>query len=308
MKSRGRTLNTIVIVDFMGSGFGETTPEMEVKQHIDRYSELLSPCKLKWERKMCADFPPGTDLVIYDFGGMMPGATDLVASNARSLIRWAQDNPSSLAIVASSFTYQNSIVYEMEDLGLTLPNIICDDGSQEAEDKILAWLGIEKSSPPPRLTKLVTPTIGILGMELPSLKFFEPTPAFFGCMHKLKHLSVYDVGAGCGHVGQALREQGLDVTALDTCRREAQVGVLIDDGTTYDYPKDCVVMLCRPCHGYFPNGVLERAVECDVRVVVYVGKPKNASADLGRFRKMFRRTAQRVGKEQEGFYCWIRRP
>lgn len=57
------------------------------------------------------------DLLVYDFGGLMPGADNLIASNARALGRWLQQHPNSLALVISRFTYSR-LRSEFQDAGL----------------------------------------------------------------------------------------------------------------------------------------------------------------------------------------------
>ena len=131
-KAKQHVVKTAIIVDYMGHGFGEFTPEDEIKEHTKRFKEFAAPAKLKVHTPK-STYPGaieiGTDLVIYDFGGVGPGATGLMTGNARHLLQWAQDNPNSLVVIVSTFTYRNYVKYEAEDMGLIgeLHNIVVDD-------------------------------------------------------------------------------------------------------------------------------------------------------------------------------------
>jgi SAM-dependent methyltransferase len=118
---------------------------------------------------------------------------------------------------------------------------------------------------------------------------------------------IYDVGAGVGHVAKALWAAGLSVVAIDLNRRARQeYAMLEDDGLTFGYLPGSIVMLCRPCHGpsAFTEGVVDRAVNCGASNVLYVGKPKNVTDDLGKFRRRFRVVLRNAGKEGESVYLW----
>ena len=96
-------LKTAIIVDPVGSSLGDRTPEDEIKQHIKDFSELLSPAKLKvYSPWSCypEDLQPGTDLVLFDYGGMMLG-NSMAEKNSWHLVAYAADNPSALLSVRS---------------------------------------------------------------------------------------------------------------------------------------------------------------------------------------------------------------
>lgn len=125
-KVAGPSIKTAILVDYMGSDFGNITPEMEIVQHVDNYTELLKPATLDWyqiHQFHESVVKPGTKLILFDYGGVMLG-NNLAQDNSRSLLRWAGDNPTALVIVVSSFTYHHTVKHEMEELGLTLPNVI----------------------------------------------------------------------------------------------------------------------------------------------------------------------------------------
>jgi hypothetical protein len=109
-------LKTAIIVDPIGSSLGDRTPEDEIKQHIKDFSELLSPAKLKvYSPWSCypEDLQPGTDLVLFDYGGMMLG-NSMAEKNSWHLVTYAADNPSALVVVVSSFTWTNVMASELE--------------------------------------------------------------------------------------------------------------------------------------------------------------------------------------------------
>jgi len=156
-------LKTAILVDPMGHGFGDYSPEMEAANHLKTYKELLKPAELKAIRVWTpGSIEPGTDLLIYDFGGMMPG-TDLMDSNAHSAVQWAKDNPNSLLVVVSRFTYDQYIKYELEELGLDLFNVIVDDGK---EDPIPQWFRAAHGLGRPDLDKVSDARFSIEVVEL----------------------------------------------------------------------------------------------------------------------------------------------
>jgi len=140
MKSKkAHYIKTAIIVDYMGHGFGEVTREDEIAQHIERFTEWAEPIKLKVHTPKTTypgEIEIGTDLVIYDFGGLMPG-TSLMETNARHLVQWAADNPNALVVIVSEMTYRNYFKYEAEEMGLfdQLHNVVCDATPLMDEDK-----------------------------------------------------------------------------------------------------------------------------------------------------------------------------
>lgn len=147
----------------------------------------------------------------------------------------------------------------------------------------------------------------IIGRDLPSLKFFEPSDRFTQWMKKAwSGRMIYDVGAGVGHVAHELRENGLQTIALDINRRESEENfpVAIADGESYLYLSGSVVMLCRPCHGQFSEEVISNAVHRKVSAVLYVGLEKNLAGDLGVHRKKFKLQLSDAGLEGEGAWVW----
>lgn len=138
------------------------------------------------------------------------------------------------------------------------------------------------------------------------MRFFEPAPAFLAwAQANLKGSHVFDVGAGEGHVTDALAGRGLRVTALDLYPPEVLVGhAMYADGTLFPYPPDTTVMLCRPCHGGFPEVVVRRAKACGVAQILYVGLPRNVVGDLGPLRRKFRVVLTNAGKAGEKVWRW----
>lgn len=141
-----KTLKTAILVDPMGSSMG--TPEEEIEKHIETYSRALTPLKLKtYNINHPLEIKLGTKLVIYDFGGMI-GCNDLMEDNSRAVIMWAKDNPQSLVIVASSFTYQHGIAPEIRELGMEhyeIDNIVAEDW--EVDDIIPDWFRKQVGAP-----------------------------------------------------------------------------------------------------------------------------------------------------------------
>lgn len=129
----GRPLKIGIVVDFMGCG--DASPEDERRELREKFTELLQAHPLEFYDEHGLNIRPCTDILLYDFGGILPGCDDLLLSNARHLVAWCRENPNSLAIVVSSFTYRHQIQYELEEEGLDLPNVI----NWEETPEIPAW-------------------------------------------------------------------------------------------------------------------------------------------------------------------------
>jgi hypothetical protein len=311
---RGSDVNikTGILVDPVGHGFGEVTPEQEIEGHIHDYSELLRPHTLKPYRLDSAHkIKPGTRLVLFDYGGMISsyGAADLISSEARALLRWTADNPSALVIVVSSFTYRNVIQYELEDMGLALHNVVCRESV--FEDPIPLWFRTqgEPDKTPIPIEALAHPIAGLtpVGGTLGDSQFFKPKKAFINWFTKTfkDEFKVYEVGSGMGHTAKALAGAGVKIVAIDANRRPGSVfAAEIQDATEYSFRMDPVVLICRPCHGPFCEAVIQRAVFCRANCIVYAGLPKNVADDLGRFRKFFKCTLTNAGEDKESVYVW----
>lgn len=131
-------IKTAIIVDYMG--IGSKTPEEEIAQHTERFTDLLERPLVVHTPRAPYGIETGTELVIYDFGGLLPGATGLIESHTRSIVQWAQDNPSALVVVVSGFTWNHYIKQELEDHGLLdIPNITCDDFFEKEENPSKDW-------------------------------------------------------------------------------------------------------------------------------------------------------------------------
>jgi hypothetical protein len=155
-----------------------------------------------------------------------------------------------------------------------------------------------------KLAAMLTP----LGGDCPPMRFFEPTPAFFEAMRPFYGLDIIDIGAGKGHVAVALAAHAHSVTAIDVRTDGAVFPVDEANAVTFDYPAGSVALFCRPCHSpFFVEPTIARAIECDVRAIIYAGLPRNVNNDLGMFRRRFRRAVSHVGGEGESFYLYDRR-
>jgi len=99
-----------------------------------------------------------------------------------------------------------------------------------------------------------------------------------------------------------LANAGLHITAIDLePRHESEFPVIQADSTEYQFEKNSVVMLCRPCHedGFVRNTIL-RALNCGVRAIVYVGLQRNVRQDLGGYyRKFVKRRIRNIGHADE---------
>lgn len=144
------------------------------------------------------------------------------------------------------------------------------------------------------------------GSTLPALRFFEPKPSFTNFMRsRFSGQLIYDIGAGCGHVAEALAMAGLNITAFDLSHRaNAWFPVEIGNAITWNYEPGSVAMFCRPCHGVFVEASIERLRHFGVSTVIYAGLAHNVDADLGIFRRYFKCVLTHAGRDNESVYIW----
>ncbi len=101
-------IKTAIILDPMAGG--GWTAEEEFQYHVDRVNKDLAPRFLDaYSAHSTLQIKDGTELVLFDYGGMLPGCDGLVRSQCESIVEWAKEHPSALVIVISSFTYQMHI-------------------------------------------------------------------------------------------------------------------------------------------------------------------------------------------------------
>ncbi len=138
MKTKKKELEVAVIVDFMGSSMA--SPEQEIAEYKKQFSEILNGLSLKFSTPRCVMPDLSADLVIYDFGGLMPGSS-LMEDNSRQMVQWASDHPSGMVVIVSSFTFSNFIKPEMEELGLDKMKNIVNFHDGDREEEIRIWFG-----------------------------------------------------------------------------------------------------------------------------------------------------------------------
>ena len=333
-----KTVKTAIWVDPMGSMF--ESPEEQIAFQTKTFEEELGVKLDVHTPQNFGQIEVGTDLVLFDFGGMMMG-NSLAEDNSRRLVRWAEDNPNSLVVVISDFTFDRAFRYEIanhlfdgdeinvpaswqkpdgERHKTPVHNITVEHwGENFIPDWFRKAIGAKPWDGKDAVVERELENVEVLeqpdGIDdecargtLPSHKFFEPTKTFVSVMGKKfgKRL-IYDVGAGMGHVANALSKSKKfkNVVALDmNARIGAEFKIKMVDATSYGFSPLGVVMFCRPCHGLFVNDAIDNALECGVKDIVYVGLEKNVSDDLGDYFSEARQLKTRkIGSEEEKI--WI---
>jgi len=379
-------IKTAFFVDPVGGG-GKTPEEEMASEKESLEEELGVKLDIKQIHHM-GQIEEGTDLLLFDFGGMMMG-NSLAEDNSRRVIRWAEDHPSALVIIISTFTYDHAFRYAIEEhLGLdatpsleynkpdgkrhetAIHNIVVESWREnfipdwfrdahgckpyddpwkdikktpEAEIEAEVNADIAKLSAPDdeeflrevekkhrkkkkpvtskaeadailELQKLdpgrnarLTAVLAAMNnrvAKLPAQTFFEPNKKFLTYMKKFRLRYVYDVGAGQGHVAKALRKAGIKkVNPIDLFPREGSVTkITFGDGTSYPFKANSLVMLCRPCHGMFPEATIENAIRRKADIM-YVGLTKNVKNDLGDFFRKFKKVLSKAGADGE--HVWL---
>jgi len=323
-----RTILTAILVDPFASSLH--TEEEEIANLIEDYTRVLKPAKLDfYQIHHMGEVKPKTDLILFDYGGMSIG-NDMMEHQSRDVVRWAKDNPSSLVMVVSLFTYDHAVRHLIEsELGLQAPHsyaVEYEGGVQEVHNIAVQVISDEKhygipdwfytwatESKQKKLLQNMTfaeayGSGAATEKLLPGHKFFIPTASFITNMVKLfKGKNIFDVGAGCGHVAQSLEKtkKFKNVAALDLLGREDQeFPVYKCDARSFPYPEDSVMIFCRPCHGRFVEDTIRQAQTRKAFAVVYAGLSKNKASDLGRYSRKFTLVGEHVGMDDENLWVW----
>ena len=132
----GGGMRAAMYVDCMGGG--ELEPADEYAEIEDMIRGVLGkdvsferdvlPHKLREQR---------VDVYVFDFGGMLPGCDSLVESHFRSFIEQADEHPSTLFVVWSSFSGEMYKGFLTEEVGKTQHNVIIANGlTDEFENRL----------------------------------------------------------------------------------------------------------------------------------------------------------------------------
>lgn len=153
-------IKTLIITDYMGTSVAE--PEEEAV-NIARLFKQDFDIDLNWTHQTAANNLENINpkLIIIDYGGLLPGS-DVDIHQMRAVLNWAQDHPSRLVLIWTSFT-ANIWKYELEDEFKEADNVLLWEPGEsthffsfdEAEKhqaevvmKIRHWYNLPKPKPP----------------------------------------------------------------------------------------------------------------------------------------------------------------
>jgi len=86
----------------------------------------------------------GFEVYLFDFGGMLPGCEDMVASHYRELIKQIEDHQNSAFLLYSSFSvrwYKDCMMDESKEIS-NQKNVFYYDFDGRWIDKLKAWLNV----------------------------------------------------------------------------------------------------------------------------------------------------------------------
>lgn len=154
-----------------------------------------------------------------------------------------------------------------------------------------------------QLRQLRNVTLG--GMTATSLRFFEPTEAFFQAMSAYKDRMVVDAGAGMGHVSAQLEARGHSMLPVDIMPREGQSPkVVLLEAESLPYGDNLWLMLCRPDHSGWAYDTMELALRRGAGVF-YAGLERNFDCDLGDYVGRETKRWSQVGEEGEDLFLFM---
>ena len=110
---------TAIIVDPVGVISMDTTPEDEIQELTKRYTAFVGHPLDVYTPAMFyeSEIRIGTELVLFDYGGMAFG-NSLLDDNSRRLVAWAVDHPNALVVVTSTFSFSNGVQLELKERGM----------------------------------------------------------------------------------------------------------------------------------------------------------------------------------------------
>lgn len=317
-------VKTAIFVDPFGSI--SETPEEQIKKLKKEYKQHLGVPLSVHTPRAASEIEVSTQLVLFDFGGMSLG-NSLMDDHSRAIVQWAIDNPNSLVVIVSTFTYDNGVRHAIEDLmedavpyhynrkkgeqhKTPLHNLVIERYDEGFLPKwFLDSVGAKPETEevaelvPPDDPEIREAEMLLSGVTLPKLKFFNPNKKFLPFMVKsFAKQNVFDVGAGCGHIAEMLQQSkkfkrvfGIDIFTRD----EMEFPVYKADARSFPFPPKSVVMFCRPCHGCFVEDVISNAISRKAKAIVYIGLEKNLLDDLQGYLPLFKRVATKVGEDGE---------
>ncbi len=113
--------------------------------------------------------------------------------------------------------------------------------------------------------------------------FFKPKRSFLQLLldtPKFRYRRVIDVGAGVGHLSARLFALGFEIVPIDINVSVTQeYPVKVENGVTFYYDYQDLVIIARPCHNGFAHAVAVNAIEQGA-TVLYVSKAGNLAEDM----------------------------
>lgn len=123
--------------------------------------------------------------------------------------------------------------------------------------------------------------------ELPRLRFFKPTEAFWGILKQVQETNgiemFVDCGTGNGDLPKEARyERDIKMAGIDIARREGNEPTEVQMMPAHQMPATDTIwlMCCRPDHSGWARATLEKCLEAGSGFI-YVGLRKNMAGDLG---------------------------
>src|ERR1035438_8800581 len=146
-------------------------------------------------------------------------------------------------------------------------------------------------------------------MQLANQTFFRPRLGFIDWLASYAgQRLIVDCGAGQGYFAKKLLDRGLNVLALDlNYRSKTYTQVVECDCTSFQFPRNSLPILARPCHGQWVMDTVEQALSdwgsrrCSA--VLYISKPENLWRDIEYSQRIqVMRRVDNAGRDHESVY------
>jgi hypothetical protein len=137
-------INILFFQDAIGTFTGATAEEeaLEVKQWLKDFIFGKKKFEYKSTFDSCDPGDKQYDILIFDFGGIGIGCTDLAYSLSREILRLIEEKPNTLFIAWTSFTNEYLQGECEKELG-EYPNLYCRDlNDKELAEKIKEWIKV----------------------------------------------------------------------------------------------------------------------------------------------------------------------
>jgi hypothetical protein len=138
---------------------------------------------------------------------------------------------------------------------------------------------------------------------LPAQDFFIPSNDFLKFLkNEIGYKTVIECGCGNGLLSSKLNQLlGEKIISIDISQRDTDFFYILDDATTFNFPKNSIVIIARPNRGDWILKTIENALKtCDY--IIYIGLEKHLEEDIYSLNFPYTEIYKDAGRDKEIVY------